>query len=389
MFFALAFTVAQIADKDMLKEFHQAMQQAIENGTPFHDFQKRLKPYLMAKGWLAPTGEPTDELLKAHQKHLGQRLRVIYHTNKQTAYAAGQWERIQQTKEFLPYLQYMPSLSENKRDSHQRYYGLVRPVDDPIWASLMPPNGFGCKCWVKQITKSEAKRQGISEPIELETETIKNPATGEMVETPKGVHFSFNHNHDRLTAMLKLAEDKHGTVFGEKLRAHLDEIMLGLTKDKGVAVANFAGITVAQSEVERLLIDKLDNKPKLHEAQAGAEYQAHYGVRLERPEPVFDNGNPQAGFDYWVADDGKKLDFMYTMHGYNEFKVGKFNEFFAKTHEHWQKQIDDILNHLQKADIVPLDLRYLSTENRTKLIAFVLSLSEKQKKQIVLIEGKL
>lgn len=391
---ALAFTVAQIADKDMLSDVHKAMKDAIENGTSFHDFQKRLKPYLMAKGWLVPTGEITSDVLREHQKHLGQRLKTIYHTNKQTAYAAGQWERIQQTKEFLPYLQYMPSVSENKRDSHQRYYGLVRPVDDPIWASLMTPNGFGCKCWIKQITKTAAQKildeqakNGIVYDIEMET--IKNPATGELVETPKGVHFSFNHNHDRLTAMLKLAEDKHGTTFGEKLRAHLDEIMLGLARDKGVAVANFTGIAVAQSEVERLLVDKLDNKPKLHEAQAGAEYQAYYGVRLERPEPVFDNGNPQAGFDYWVTDDGKKLDFMFTMYGYNEFKIGKFNEFFAKTHEHWQKQIDDILHHLQKADIVPLDLRYLSTENRTKLIAFVLSLSEKQKKQIVLIEGKL
>lgn len=175
MFFALAFTVAQIADKDMLKEVHQAMQQAIQNGTAFHDFQKRLKPYLLARGWLAPTGEITSDVLREHQKHLGRRLKTIYHTNKQTAYAAGQWERIQQTKEFLPYLQYMPSLSVNKRDGHKRYYGIIRPVDDPIWASLIPPNGFNCKCWVKQITKSEAKRQGISEPIELETETIKTP----------------------------------------------------------------------------------------------------------------------------------------------------------------------------------------------------------------------
>lgn len=52
---ALAFTVAGIADKDMLTEVHKAMTQAMTNGTSFHDFKKTLKPYLMAKGWLAPT----------------------------------------------------------------------------------------------------------------------------------------------------------------------------------------------------------------------------------------------------------------------------------------------------------------------------------------------
>ena len=75
---ALAFTVAQIADKDMLAEVHKAMKQAIQNGTLFHDFQKRLKPYLMAKGWLAPTGEITSDILREHQKYLGQRLKTIY-----------------------------------------------------------------------------------------------------------------------------------------------------------------------------------------------------------------------------------------------------------------------------------------------------------------------
>ena len=391
---ALAFTVAQIADKDMLAEVHKAMKQAIQNGTLFHDFQKRLKPYLMAKGWLAPTGEITSDILREHQKHLGQRLKTIYHTNKQTAYAAGRWERIQKTKAFLPYLQYMPSLSVNKRDSHKRYYGLVRSVDDPIWQSIYPPNGFRCKCQVKQLTKTaaqqildEQKKAGKSYDIEMET--IKNPLTGEMMTVPKGVHFSFNHNHDRLTALLKLAEDKHGTVFGEKLKAHLDEIMLGLARDKGVAVANFTGITVAQSEVERLLIDKLDNKPKLHEAQAGAEYQVHYGVRLERPEPVFDNGNPQAGFDYFVTDTGQTLDFMYTMYGYPDKKVENLNKFFAHTDNAWDRKKGDIQGHLTKADIVPLDLRYLNIENRVKIISYVLSLTKEQQAQIILIIGKL
>lgn len=211
---ALAFTVAKMADQDLLKMTRDAILSAMQNGTDFRDFKRTLMPYLNSQGW----GNFTDD-----KTLLNRRLRTIYHTNKQTAYAAGRWQRIQQTKGFFPYLQYMPSVSAKKRDNHTRYYGLLRPVDDPIWQSIFPPNGFGCKCWVKQLTQAQAEKLGVSDPIDLEMETVENPRTGEKMTTPKGVHFSFSHNHDRLTALLKLAEDKHGTAFGERLREKLHE----------------------------------------------------------------------------------------------------------------------------------------------------------------------
>lgn len=215
---ALAFTVARIANQDMLSEVHQAVHQAIDNGTSFADFKKTLKSYLMAKGWLAPSfknDNVDDDKVRfdQYQKHIGHRLRTIYHTNKSTAYAAGRWQRIQRTKETFPYLQYMPSLSSQKRDEHKGYYGLVRLVDDPIWQSIFPPNGYGCKCWVKQLTKNQAQKvldeqaeKGIAHDIKMEK--VKHPLTGETISTPKGVHFSFNHNHDRLSAMLRLYDEK-------------------------------------------------------------------------------------------------------------------------------------------------------------------------------------
>lgn len=228
---ALAFTVAKMMDEDLLKETRDAILSAMENGTDFRDFKRTLMPYLMAKGWLAPSFKNDNvdddkETFKAYQKHLGRRLRTIFHTNMHSSYSAGQWQRIQETKEFLPYLQYMPSVSAKKRDNHKAYYGLVRPVDDDIWQSIFPPNGFGCKCWVKQLTKRQAEKIGISDPFELEMETVENRRTGEKMTTPKGVHFSFAHNHDRLTALLKLAEDKHGTKFGERLRGQVQQLVI-------------------------------------------------------------------------------------------------------------------------------------------------------------------
>lgn len=397
---ALAFTVAGIADKDMLAEVHKAMTQAMTNGTSFHDFKKQLKPHLMAKGWLAPTfkNDNVDDdkaTFADYQKQLGSRLRTIYHTNKATAYAAGQWERIQRTKEMLPFLQYMPSVSTNKRDNHKSFYGLVREVDDPIWTSIMPPNGFGCKCWVKQLTKTRAQKildeqaeKGIVYDIEMEQ--VKHPLTGEMMSVPKGVHFSFNHNHDRLTALLKLAEDKHGQEFAEKLGIDLTDKMLELSVKMGsVAVADFTHVAVTQSEVERLLFDPANGDEILSEAMAGAEYQAYYKVRLERPTPERDeNGRPKKGFDYWVTDTGQKLDFLFTMYGEKPIRIEKYNQFFAHTDDAWKGKIATIQHHFDKADIVPMDLRYITdVKNRVKLISYVLSLPKEQQKKVVFIWG--
>lgn len=231
---ALAFTVAGLANQDLLADIHKAVKSAIDNGTTFNDFKKQLLPHLTDKGWLSPTltgDKQTDKaLLKEHKSTLNRRLKTIYHTNTQTAYAAGRWQRIQRTKDSLPYLQYMPSVSANLRDDHKAYYGLIRHVDDPIWQSILPPNGFGCKCWVRQLTKTKAQKlldeqalDGIVYDIEMQE--VKDPKTGDVISIPKGIAPSFNHNHDRLTALLKLAEDKHGADFADRLGKQAQQIL--------------------------------------------------------------------------------------------------------------------------------------------------------------------
>lgn len=186
---AIAFTVAGLADKDMLEDIKKAVQVSIDNGTSFNDFKKSLMPFLANKGWI-------DD-----KKKLNNRLRTIYQTNRATAYASGQWERLQNTKDTFPYLQYRPSVSTHRRDEHKAYYGIIRHIDDPIWQSIFPPNGFGCKCFVKPLTAKKAKEMGISDD-----------KTIEKLPTPQ-----FDDNFDRLGGLLRLAQDRHGKEFAQKL----------------------------------------------------------------------------------------------------------------------------------------------------------------------------
>ena len=247
----------------------------------------------------------------------------------------------------------------------------------------------GKKCWVKQLTHAQAEKLGISEPTPLEMVDYENPKTGEKSKVPAGIDPSFNHNFDRFTALLKLANDKHAKLFAEKLGIDVENMILEqMMVNSAVTVANFTGITVSQSEVVRLLYDPANGDELIGEAMTGAEYQEYFGVRLERPEPKFnENGTPRAGFDYWITNTGEKLDFLFTMYGEKPFKVGKYNEFFAQG-DNWQGTMETIQDDFSKADIVPMDLRYITLlENRIKLINYVLSLPKEQQKKVVFIYG--
>jgi hypothetical protein len=69
--------------------------------------------------------------------------------------AASDWNKYQQTKDVYPNIKYIASRAANQRDAHKAYYGMVKPVDDPIWDTAFPPNGFGCKCSSQQ-TRDDA-----------------------------------------------------------------------------------------------------------------------------------------------------------------------------------------------------------------------------------------
>lgn len=64
------------------------------------------------------------------------------------------------------------------------------------------------------------------------------------------------------------------------------------------------------------------------------------------------------------------------------FKLEKMNHYFQKTEEIWSGQIKTIQEHLQKADIIPLDFSALNLMNRHRVLQYVLSLPEEQRNKI-------
>lgn len=157
---AHAFTVAKATQMDVLTDIRGALKDALADGKTLRQFEKELTPTLQAKGWWGKKDMVDPETGDTVTAQLGspRRLKTIYRANMRTARAAGQWQRAERTKKALPYMLYELGPSREHREEHVAWHGTLLPIDDPWWESHMPPNGWGCKCRVRQVSRIEAER---------------------------------------------------------------------------------------------------------------------------------------------------------------------------------------------------------------------------------------
>jgi len=230
---AASFTVAKAMQLDVLESIRTAVDQAIENGTTLRQFQKDLTPTLQKLGWWGKqemVDEATGEIVTA-QLGSPRRLKTIYRANLRTARAAGQYERAQRTKQALPYFRYGLGPSKEHREEHVQWDGLILPVDHAFWRSHMPPNGWGCKCHVRQISQVELDRRGwkVSEAPEIKMVPWENKRTGEVEWVPEGIDpgWDTNPGHERFAAVNKMLTDKLDVADRAVARTAIKDLLQG------------------------------------------------------------------------------------------------------------------------------------------------------------------
>lgn len=198
---AQAFTVAKAMRIDVLTTIRTAFDEALSEGKTLQQFRAELTPTLQRLGWWGRSDEIDPATGNIVDVQLGspRRLKTIYRTNMRTARAAGQWQRIERRSITHPYLVYELGPSEQHRVQHVGWAGLILPADDPFWSTHYPPNGWGCKCRVRQITKREKDRlmetgrySDTAPPIRT-TEYI-NERTGEAIQVPNGIDPGWDYN---------------------------------------------------------------------------------------------------------------------------------------------------------------------------------------------------
>lgn len=184
------FTVAKGMQLDVLEDIRGAVDAAIAEGRTFEQFRSELEPLLQAKGWWGRQRmvDPATGEERLVQLGSPRRLRTIFDVNLRTSYAAGRWEQIQRTSRLRPYLRYVAVRDDRTRPEHMGWHGTVLPVDHPWWRTHYPPNGWNCRCTVRQLSAREAERLGgVTAAPEIRTRTWRNKRTGDGVQVPEGI----------------------------------------------------------------------------------------------------------------------------------------------------------------------------------------------------------
>lgn len=216
---ATAFTVAKVMQFDVLEDIKSEIEKAIERGETFVSFKKNLLPVLRQKGW---TGkqimiDPVSGETKEIYIDTARRLKTIYNTNLRSAYMKSRYDATMQS-EAHSYLMYrLGPVKTKHREEHAAWDGLILSKDDPWWNSHMPPNGYGCKCYVVAVTEDKKKKyeneglpiaikDGETSFIQVKTtapktiyKTYVNERKGIIEKVPTGVHPSFNFNQGLTT----------------------------------------------------------------------------------------------------------------------------------------------------------------------------------------------
>jgi SPP1 gp7 family putative phage head morphogenesis protein len=100
------------------------------------------------------------------------------------------WDKIEETKHLLPYLQYETVGDQRVRPTHQALDGIVRKVDDPFWLSYMPPNGWNCRCTVLQLEEAEeTDMTNFEQPKDVPDEFLMNTGKQRIIFNDKHPYY--------------------------------------------------------------------------------------------------------------------------------------------------------------------------------------------------------
>jgi SPP1 gp7 family putative phage head morphogenesis protein len=159
---AKAFTVAKVTQLDVLQDIRNAVDQALTEGQTFRQFQKELQPILQRKGWWGKAfAVGPDGVAERVQFGSPWRLKTIYRTNMQTAFAAGRHKTLAANVKARPWWQYIAVMDARTRPQHGKLHARVYRHDDPFWDHFDPPNGFNCRCRKRALTDRDLKRKKL------------------------------------------------------------------------------------------------------------------------------------------------------------------------------------------------------------------------------------
>lgn len=146
-----AFRVAGITSVNLITEVHQAIDDALRDGTTLDEFKKRVGAKL-AEEWGAPNA---------------RRVETIFRTNVQSAYNAGRYAEMTRPAVLAvrPFWKYVAILDGRTTATCAPLNGVIAKHDDDFWKDHFPPLHFNCRSTVVSLSRGETERAGGVKPV--------------------------------------------------------------------------------------------------------------------------------------------------------------------------------------------------------------------------------
>ena len=153
---------------------------AIKEGWSAGHFQKEAGELFKKKGWdgIREVKNPKTGEVETVELGTPRRIKNIFKNNINSAYAVGRYKQQLEDVDIAPYFQYMCILDEATRPEHKAMHEKVFRYDDPIWESLYPPNGWGCRCFVRSLSENELKNLELK--VEKSGSALQEIDTGDI-----------------------------------------------------------------------------------------------------------------------------------------------------------------------------------------------------------------
>ena len=139
-------------DRDFLEYARKNV--AIFSGFKTLEQQKQIQNLLFDKdGNMKSFDQFRRDTLKVMKQYNQNYLRTEYDTLVRRARFASEWKKFEANKDLYPNLEWLPSISIEKRVSHKEFYRRIWAIDDPFWKTNFPGNEWGCQCSVRATDK--------------------------------------------------------------------------------------------------------------------------------------------------------------------------------------------------------------------------------------------
>jgi SPP1 gp7 family putative phage head morphogenesis protein len=154
------FTVADVAQLDVIHQVWLALDDAVARGATFDEFKKTVGGALESE-WAGSVENPPA------------RIETIFRTNVLEANNAGRHAQMTDPAILArrPFWQYVDVDDARECPICNACHGTILPADDPWWQSHTPPQHFQCRCRFRPLTAAEAKARGVTiAPTQLQAD---------------------------------------------------------------------------------------------------------------------------------------------------------------------------------------------------------------------------